>query len=81
MRVLIISEPLPGGEAITPGGAAQKAGMQDGDIVLEIENKKITEKNPVEEILQKCKVGQTLNILGLRHGKKITFRVSLDERK
>src|SRR3989344_6659979 len=78
---LIISEPMPGGEAIAPGGAAQKAGMQEGDVILEIESKKITQKNPVEEILQKYKVGQMVNILGLRHGKKITFKVSLDERK
>ena len=78
---LIISEPVPGGEAIAPGGAAQKAGMQEGDVILEIESRKITQKNPVEEILQKCKVGQMVNVLGLRHGKKITFRVSLDERK
>ena len=78
---LIISEPVPGGEAIAPGGAAQKAGLQEGDVILEIESKKITQKNPVEEILQKCKVGQMVDILGLRHGKKITFKDSLDERK
>lgn len=78
---LIVSEPTEKGEAVVPGGAAQKAGLQDGDVILEINSQKITSKNSIEDIMQKCKVGEQVDILGLRHNKKISFKVTLEERK
>lgn len=77
---LVVSEPTTEGGSIVPGGAAQKAGIQDGDVILEISGQKITSQRPIEDILQKYKVGQQIDVLGLRHGKKINFKVILEER-
>ena len=77
---LVISEPVPDGKAVVPGGAAAKAGIKEGDVILEIQKIKVCDKNPVEEILQKCKIGQTINLKALRKGKEMTFRVILAER-
>lgn len=78
---LVISEPAPGGEAVVPGGAAHKAGIKDGDVILEIKNEKITQKNPLEEILQKCQIGRPVNLKILRKGKQINCQTILQERK
>lgn len=78
---LVISEPTHESPAVVPGGAAQKAGVQDGDIILEIENQKINLKNPVEEILQKCKIGAMIKLKTLRHGKELALQARLEERK
>jgi len=78
---LVVSEPIPEGEAVVPESAAAKAGIKEGDIILEAKNEKITEKNPIEDILQKCRVGQIVCLKAIRKGKRIDLKVTLDERK
>lgn len=76
----IVSEPAPGGEAVVAGGAADKAGIKEGDVLLEIKNQKITQKTPVEELLQKCEIDEIIDVKAAREGKEIIFKVSLEER-
>lgn len=78
---MVISEPIPEGMAVVPGGAAAKAGVKEGDIILEIQKEIISDKNPLEEILQKCKIGDALALKTLRNGKEIIFNAVLEERK
>ncbi|MBI2041824.1 MAG: trypsin-like peptidase domain-containing protein [Candidatus Nealsonbacteria bacterium] len=77
---LIVSEPAPGGEAVVPGGSADKAGLKEGDVILEIKKQKITQKNPVEELLQKCEIGEVVDVKAMRDGKEMLFKISLEER-
>jgi len=77
---LIVSEPTPGGEAVVAGGAADRAGVKEGDVLMEIKKQRITLKNPVEEILQGCKIGEIVDIKALRNSKEIMFKISLEER-
>src|SRR3989344_3538521 len=65
---LVVSEPTPEGKGVVPGGAAGKAGLREGDVILEIKNRKITLKIPPEEVVQKCQIGELVNIKVLRHG-------------
>lgn len=78
---LVISEPVPDGRAVVPGGAAARAGIKEGDVILEIQKVKVCEKNPLEEVLQKCKIGQMINLKALRNGKEVMFKAVLAERK
>ena len=78
---LVISEPVPEGMAVVPGGAAARAGIKEGDVILEIQNIKVNEKNHLEDILEKCKIGQDVNLKALRKGKEILCRAILEERK
>lgn len=78
---LVISEKIPGREAVVPGGPAEKAGIKELDIILEIEKEKITTKNPLEDILQKFKIGQIIQLKVLRNGEEIIFKVAIGERK
>lgn len=78
---LVISEPVPDGKAVVPGGAAAQAGIKEGDVILEIQKVKVCEKNPLEEVLQKCKIGQTIHLKTLRKGKEMMFKTVLAERE
>jgi len=77
---LIIRERL-GEEAVVKGSAAEKAGLKEFDIILEIEGEKIAEKNPLAEILQKYKIDDEIKLKVLREGKEITLKVRLEEKK
>lgn len=77
---LIVREVL-GESAIIPGGAAEKAGLKEFDLILECRGEKITEDNPLSHILQKNKLGEEISMKVLRSGKEINIKVKLEERK
>lgn len=72
---------LPTGPAVIPGSPAEKAGLKEGDIIIKCNNKKITEKNSIIDILQKLDVGNVANLKILRRGKELMTKVKLEERK
>jgi len=77
---LIVRESL-GEEAVVKGSAADKAGLKEYDIILEIDGEKITEENPLADALSKQKIGQEISLKVLREGKEITLKVKLEEKK
>jgi S1-C subfamily serine protease len=77
---LIIRESL-GERAVVEGSSADKAGLKEYDIILEINGEKITEKNPLGSILQKYEVGNEISLKVLREKKEITLKVKLEEKK
>jgi len=77
---LIVRETF-GESAIVKGSAADKAKLEEYDIVLECNGEKITEKNSLTDILQKTKIGQEIELKVLRENKKIGLKVKLGERK
>ncbi|MDD5589949.1 MAG: trypsin-like peptidase domain-containing protein [Candidatus Portnoybacteria bacterium] len=66
--------------AVVPGSGADKAGLKESDIILEAEGQKIDNDNPLNKIIQKYKVGDTLNMKILRDGKEQEIRVTLGEK-
>ncbi len=77
---LVISEPTPEGTGVVLGSAAHRAGVKEGDVILEIQNTKVSEKSPLEDVLQKCKIGENINLRVFRGGKEIICKVVLGER-
>jgi serine protease Do len=67
--------------AITPGSAAEKAGLKEGDIILELNGKKINEENPLSKLIQQHNPGETINLKILRDKKEMTINAVLDEMK
>lgn len=78
---LIVSEPVPEGEAVVPGSPAGKAGLKEGDIITQIGDKEITSHNPLMDCLHQCKVGEKVKIKILRKNIEKTVKVTLAEKK
>jgi serine protease Do len=70
-----------GGEpAIFPGSAAEKAGLKEGDIILEFNGEKITSQNPLAKIIMKYNPGDKITLKILRQNKEFSVEVILGER-
>jgi len=70
----------PGNPAIWPGSSADKAGLEQGDIVLEFNNERITFENSLAKIIMKYNPGDEVILKILRDEQKIEVEVILDER-
>jgi serine protease Do len=67
---------------ITAGGPAQKAGLQNGDVVIGFDNKPITDSRGLPRVVAATPIGKTVNIDVLRKGRKQSYRIviaKLDE--
>ncbi|MEA3295693.1 MAG: trypsin-like peptidase domain-containing protein [Patescibacteria group bacterium] len=70
-----------GGAAIVENSVAKKVGLKEFDIILECNNEKISVDHPLSNMLQKCKIGQEVELKILRGNKEQTIKVILEERK
>jgi len=71
----------PNGEpAVTAGSAAQKAGIQEKDVILEMNGQKITQDNSMEKMIQTYNPAETITLKILRAGKEITVSAVLGQR-
>lgn len=77
---LVVRESL-GESAVVKGSSADKAGLKEYDIILEINGKKITEKDPLANLLQKYEIGQEIILKVLREGKEVNLKVKLEEKR
>lgn len=71
-----------GGEsAVVPGGPADKAGIKERDIILEINGEKIDQDHTLTSYMQKYKVGDEVRLKIFRGGNESEVKVVLEERK
>jgi len=77
---LIVRESF-GEPAVVPGSPAEKAGLKEYDIILEMDGEKITEENPLADLLATKKIGDEISLKVWREGKIIEVKVKLEERK
>ena len=77
---MVVRETL-GESPIVKRSTADKAGIKEFDIILECRGEKITLKNPLANILQKCKIGEEVTLKILREKKEMTIKAKLEEKK
>ena len=77
---LVVRETF-GESAVIKNSPAEKAGIREYDIILEVEKEKINEDNTLADVLSKHKIGDELKLKILREGKEIVLRVKLEEKK
>ena len=67
--------------AVIPGSPADKAGLKENDIVLEINGVKIDEQHPLANVIRNYKIGEEVELKILRQGEEETVKVKLEEMK
>jgi serine protease Do len=67
--------------AVVPGSPADKAGISENDIILEINGVKIDDKHQLGDQIAKFSVGDTITLKVWHKGEEKTVQVTLEERK
>ncbi|MEK7672389.1 MAG: trypsin-like peptidase domain-containing protein [Patescibacteria group bacterium] len=67
--------------AVIPGSPADKAGLLENDIILEIDGQKLDEDHSLGRIIATKKVGDTVKLKVLSKGEEKTVEVKLEEIK
>ncbi|KKW08232.1 MAG: 2-alkenal reductase [Candidatus Kaiserbacteria bacterium GW2011_GWA2_49_19] len=70
----VIKGEKAGEVAIWPGSVAEKAGLKEGDIILEFNNEKIMPENSLAKIILKYNPGDTIVLKTLSAGQEKTVR-------
>ncbi|TFI56843.1 Do family serine endopeptidase [Sphingomonas parva] len=65
---------------VTPGGAAARAGIQQGDVVITVNNQPVTPDQSLAYLVAKLPVGQRVPIELMRGGERRTVTVTVGER-
>lgn len=64
---------------VTEGSGAEKAGIQQNDIIIAINDTMVSSISELNDIKNKCKVGDTVTLTIYRNGKKLDVDVVLGE--
>lgn len=78
---LILRGITRGDSAIIPGSPADKAGIKENDLLLELNGKKLDIKHPLSAQVARLSPGEKVTIKLLREGKELEIQVQLEERK
>ena len=65
---------------MTPGGAADKGGIQSRDIITEVGGYTVTSVSDLTRVLRKFAAGETVSVEIYRSGQTKTLSVVLDEK-
>jgi len=65
--------------AVIPGSPADKAGLVENDIILEVNSQKIDQDHSLAGQLQKYDVGETIELKVLHQGEEKTISATLEE--
>lgn len=78
---LVYRGPNPTDLPVVPGSPADKAGIQENDIITKINGQEINENTSLVSLLQKYKVGDTVTLTLFRKGAEMKVSVVLEEQK
>ena len=67
--------------AVVPGSPADKAGLVENDIIMEINGEKVTGDNPLAKIVGKYKAGDEITLKVFHKGEEKEIKVKLEEMK
>ncbi len=67
------------GRGVVSGSPADKAGLQDGDVIIKINNTTLDKNNPLSSVVSDLGVGDNITITVVRDGKVKTLKTQLAE--
>jgi serine protease Do len=65
---------------VTEGSAAERAGIREGDVVVSIAGRSVTEAAQVQTLVRTHRPGDTIEVVVFRSGSQVTLRATLTER-
>ena len=65
---------------VTPGSPAEKAGVKEGDVILQVDGREVANLSGFSALLKELKPGQTVKTVVERNGERLTFEVTVVER-
>ena len=77
--VLVIRGSQTGQLAVIPGSPADKAGIEENDIILELNGQKLDENHPLARVIQEYKVGDQIRLKILHKGEEKMVTATLGE--
>jgi serine protease Do len=66
---------------VVPGGAADKAGIRRGDVIVAFDGKDIKESSELSYTISSTPIGKVVTVAVVRRGQKIRFGVPIEELK
>jgi serine protease Do len=73
--------PNQGSSAVIAGSPAEKAGLQEKDIIVKVDGTAIDERNSLVSLLSRKAVGEEVELVVVRDGKEQTIKVTLEALK
>jgi serine protease Do len=70
--------PSQGGSSIVPDSPADRAGLQEKDIIVKIDGEELTERNSLISLIGRKAVGSTIELTVIRDGQEITLNTVLE---
>lgn len=67
--------------AVVPGSPADKAGLRENDIIVEVDGQVIDSEHPLNALVQRRQPGDRITLTIIRQGKRQNVTVTLDEWK
>ncbi|MDP3696755.1 MAG: trypsin-like peptidase domain-containing protein [Candidatus Taylorbacteria bacterium] len=78
---LVVRDHVPGSVAVVPNSPAHKAGIKENDIITALNGNELTEEKDLQDMIQKCTVGDEIQLTVLRKDQKLNLKTKLVERK
>lgn len=67
-----------GDNSVMSGSPAARAGLQPGDVLIKVNDKDLTQRQPLSSVISAYSAGETVTLTYMRSGKTETTQVTLD---
>lgn len=75
----LVEDEATGDSAVVKDGPADKAGLENGDIIIEFDGNKVKQGSSLSTLIQKKQPGDEVEVKVMRDGKEKSFKVVLGE--
>jgi hypothetical protein len=68
-------------QGLVDDSPAEEAGFKEGDIVIEVDGKKVTDQETLRKMIREAKPGAKMSVSVMRKGKKVSLSITVGEQE